>query len=144
MNQYGRLFRFFGFHILISFVSQIICAALPIPGSAAALETAGIILLAGYAAVSFVTVSKCTQKEMTGIEAFKLLLIAAALITLATYESRLNILSLVMLMPFRPLILYQFRSGLNSIIMFLLSAVFIETVCYLFRCKKTDSQMQTE
>lgn len=144
MNQYGRLFRFFGFHILISFVSQIICAALPIPGSAAALETAGIILLAGYAAVSFMTVSKCTQKEMIGIEAFKLLLIAAALITLATHESRLNILSLVMLMPFRPLILYQFRSGLNSIIMFLLTVVLIETVCYLFRFKKTASQMQTE
>lgn len=143
MNRYPGILRLFRFHIVISFISQLLCVTVPIPGPVKLYLICGIVLLTVYLAAVYYTAIKSEKHELLFMEIWKLLIIAACIADLVTLNS-LPLLSVVFLTPFRPLLLYNLKTGAYIIIACVLAESLIElAVLFSHRRIKNDSDRIT-
>lgn len=127
MNKYLGVLRFIGFHTVISFISQLLCVTLQIPGHIKLHLICGIILLVVYLAAIHYTVRKSEKHEVMCMEIWKLLIIGTCLAVLVSADN-VPFLTVVFLTPFRPLLLYSLKNGLYTIIAGLLLEGLIELI----------------
>ena len=127
MNKNLGVLRFIGFHTVISFISQLLCVTLQIPGHIKLYLICGIILLIVYLAAIHYTVRKSEKHEVMCMEIWKLLLIGICLAVLVS-ANNVPFLTVVFLTPFRPLLLYSLKNGLYTIIAGLLLEGLIELI----------------
>ena len=125
MNKYSGILKFIGFHIVISIISQLLCETCQIPGHIKLYLILGILFLAVYLAAIHYTVRKSEKHELMFMMIWKLLIIAACIADLVTLNS-LPLLSVVFLTPFRPLLLYNLKTGVYIIIACVLAESLIE------------------
>lgn len=125
MKKYLGILKFIGFHTVISFIAQMLCMTIQIPGYIKMYLICGIILLVVYLAAIYYMARKSEKHAMMFMETWKLLMIVTCLGVLVS-ENVVPLLTVVILTPFRPLILYNLKSGLYSIIAGLLLERLIE------------------
>lgn len=125
MNKYFKILKFTGFHIVISFISQMLCITIQIPGSIKLYLICGILLLLVYLTVIYFTVRKSEKHELMLMEIWKLVIIGVCAAVYAS-ENNVPLLTAVVLTPFRPLLLYSLKSGSYIIIAGLLLEGLIE------------------
>ena len=125
MNKYSGILKFVGFHIVISIISQLLCETLQIPGHIKLYLICGIILLIVYLDAIHYTVRKSEKHEVMCMEIGKLLLIGICLAVLVSVNN-VPFLTIVFLTPFRPLLLYNLKTGAYIIIACVLAESLIE------------------
>ena len=125
MNRYPGILRLFRLHIVISFISQLLCVTVPIPGPVKLYLICGIVLLTVYLAAVYYTAIKSEKHELLLIEIWKLLIIGTCSAVLVS-ANNIPLMTVVFLTPFRLLLLYSLKNGLYIIIAGLLLEGFIE------------------